>query len=230
MQFKTIAAVLAFAGLAAAQNSTNATYTQGEAKVNMNGIEGTFLFQKVEGGINVTINIVSGLTTGFQKLETGFDYHVHDFPVGANNNCTATGAHLDPAKVGVAKPCDPLNLTSCQTGDLAGKHGNFMALNNETGNLEPINYLDTQLTFDGPLNAALLGRSIVIHNNGTRVACADIVVPGYVVPAANGTNGTTGGNGTAPGTDGKPDSSATKLIGSGVAALSGVVAFMMLAL
>ncbi|KAF9354095.1 hypothetical protein BGX26_008100 [Mortierella sp. AD094] len=227
MLFKTIATTLAVAGVAAAQNSTG-NYTHGSAHIQMNKIDATFTFEKVDTGVNVTVAVASGLTEAFQILPAGFEYHVHDFPVGANNSCAATGGHLDPANVGTLKPCDPKNLTSCQVGDMSGKHGNLIAANNDTGLIATFSYIDTQLTFSGPLAGALLGRSVVIHNNGTRVGCADLVVEGYVVPAGNSTNGTNPTNGTTTTPGNKPASGAAKLVGS--VALTGLVAAMMLIL
>ena len=52
-------------------------------------------------------------------------YHIHEKPVPADGNCTGTGAHLDPYKRGEVPPCDPTDKSSCQTGDLSGKEGNF---------------------------------------------------------------------------------------------------------
>jgi hypothetical protein len=54
-----------------------------------------------------------------------FMYHIHEKPVPADGNCTATGAHLDPYKRGEVPPCDPTAKETCQTGDLSGKYGNF---------------------------------------------------------------------------------------------------------
>lgn len=51
-------------------------------------------------------------------------YHIHDQPVPANGNCTATLAHLDPYVRGEQPPCDPTHPETCQSGDLSGKHGN----------------------------------------------------------------------------------------------------------
>ena len=165
------------------------------------GVDVKFVFTTDPKGINVTIS-GTGLTIANRILATGYDYHVHVKPV-TDGNCTSTGGHLDPANVGVAKPCDPNNLTTCQTGDLAGKHGNFMGT--EDGVVPFTTYIDTQLSFSGDANNTLVGRSVVIHNNGTRIACADIIT-------ADATTTTSG---------------AAKLVGS--LALSGVVAFMMLA-
>ena len=50
-------------------------------------------------------------------------YHIHDQPVPANGNCTATLAHLDPFIRGEIPPCDSSHPETCQVGDLSGKHG-----------------------------------------------------------------------------------------------------------
>ncbi|KAG0211196.1 hypothetical protein BGX28_008376 [Mortierella sp. GBA30] len=222
MLFKSIATVLTVAGLAAAQAKE---LTHGQADIKMNNIDATFTFDKVATGMNITVTVNAGLTSTIQKLPVGFEYHIHVNPVGPNNDCMATGLHLDPAKVGVSKPCDPANLTSCQTGDLSGKYGNLIG--SDSGAIPTKQYIDTQLTFTGVGENAMVGRSVVIHNNVTRIACANLVVDGYVAPTPSaGANGTTTPSGT-----GSPSTStngAAKLIGS--VALSGVVAMMMLAL
>ncbi|KAG0092813.1 hypothetical protein BGZ93_001728 [Podila epicladia] len=208
MQIKAVASALAIASLAAA-----AVPTTGVANLkNADGLDVKFVFTTDPKGLNVTIT-GKGLTIAKRVLETGYDYHVHVKPV-TNGNCSSTGAHLDPTNVGVATPCDPKNLTSCQTGDLAGKFGNFMGT--EDGVLPFTTYIDTQLKFEGDANNTLVGRSVVIHNNGTRIACADIITEGSATSTPTGTD--------AP----KPTSGAVKLAGS--LALSSVVAFMMLAL
>ena len=52
-------------------------------------------------------------------------YHIHDQPVPADGNCTATLGHLDPFIRGEIPPCDPTQPETCQVGDLSGKHGNI---------------------------------------------------------------------------------------------------------
>ncbi|KAI1303233.1 hypothetical protein EDD11_005428 [Mortierella claussenii] len=227
MLFKSIATVLAVAGFAAAQSTNTTELKHGVAHIKKDKIEAIFTFDKVAEGMNITVNVVSGLTQGLQILPAGFEYHVHVKPVGPNNDCMATGGHLDPANVGTTKPCDPANLTTCQTGDLSGKYGNLVAVNNDTGAIPTFSKIDTQLNFTGADNAALVGRSVVIHNNGTRIACANLEVDGYTAPTP--TNGTSTGTAspTASPTGNKP-SSAVKLVGS--VALSGLIAAMMMAL
>lgn len=227
MLFKSATALLAFAGLVAAQGTTpSADLKHGSA--NVTNAKGDYLvhftFDKVDTGMNITLTGLKGLTIAAAVNKTaGYEYHIHVAPVGSDYNCTATGGHLDPYNVGSA-PCNPTNLTSCQTGDLSGKHGNIIPT--EEGTFPTIQYIDTQLSFTEPVNGTMLGRSVVIHNNGTRIACANLIVDGYTAPAINGTTTGTGAVTKPTGTDGK--SSAAKLVGS--VALTGVVALFMMAL
>ena len=60
---------------------------------------------------------------GLPEAEGPFTYHIHAKPVPADGNCTGTGAHLDPYNRGEITACDASKPETCQTGDLAGKHG-----------------------------------------------------------------------------------------------------------
>lgn len=76
----------------------------------------------------MVIDIESGLTRELEiQRGIGFEYHIHVKQVGANNNCEATGGHLDPdpSKPGVV-PCDPYAPDECQVGDLSGNHRPFL--------------------------------------------------------------------------------------------------------
>lgn len=190
----------------------------------LDGLDVLFNFDKVTEGVNVTITVSKGLTQAKQILPVGYEYHVHVNPVGPNNNCTATGGHLDPANVGPA-PCNPKNLTSCQVGDLSGKHGNFVATDSAEGALPVIQYVDTQLAFTG--TDAITGRSVVIHNNGTRIGCANIIVEGYTAPTPSG-GATTPSGSIKPNPSNGSTSGAVKLVAS--VAFSGIIAVMMMAL
>lgn len=78
----------------------------------------------------MVIDIESGLTRELEILRgVGFEYHIHVKQVGANNNCEATGGHLDadPAKPGVV-PCDPYAPDTCEEGDLSGNHWTFLCV------------------------------------------------------------------------------------------------------
>lgn len=155
-------------------------------------------------GAQVNINVTEGLNKTFALSPTkGFEYHVHVNPVGPGNDCAATGGHLDPLNVGAAK-CIPTKPEKCQEGDLSGnrqiasktkfsipnffvntcliinqkkrntfvgKHGELKAT--DSGAIK-VEYVDHQLRFDGE-TTTIAKRSIVIHNNGTRVACGNIV-------------------------------------------------------
>ncbi|KAG0058896.1 hypothetical protein BGZ90_004711 [Linnemannia elongata] len=159
------------------------------AIINMGGIVGRFTFSPLPdtqvggGGASVVIDIESGLTRELEILRgVGFEYHIHVKQVGANNNCEATGGHLDadPAKPGVV-PCDPYAPDTCEEGDLSGKHGNLEVT--PKGDLH-LKYIDRQLKFTGDATT-IVGRSLVIHNNGTRIACANIL-PASQTTSANG--------------------------------------------
>ncbi|KAF9986379.1 hypothetical protein BGZ75_001877 [Mortierella antarctica] len=146
-----------------------------QAHIDMSDIKATFTFTPLgdnsDKGANVAINIVSGLSTKTAVTPAvGFEYHIHVNPV-TNNDCMTTGGHLDPTNVGAAK-CNPTAPEKCQEGDLSGKHGTLMP--SESGALAPITYTDKEIQFTG-VNTTIIGRSIVIHNNGTRVACANLV-------------------------------------------------------
>ncbi|KAF9288955.1 hypothetical protein BGZ68_010280 [Mortierella alpina] len=140
----------------------------------MNGIEANFIFapQPHSGGAEVVIEVTEGLSKRFVLSPTGgYEYHIHENPVGPDDDCMATGGHLDPFKVGSVK-CNASRPEKCQEGDLSGKHGELMAT--ESGAIPTISYLDRQLQFSGA-ETTIAGRSVVIHNNGTRVACGDIL-------------------------------------------------------
>ncbi|KAG0263170.1 hypothetical protein BG011_009173 [Mortierella polycephala] len=143
------------------------------SSIDMNGIRANFVFAPLNGkGAQVLIEVQSGLKKQFAKSPSGgFEYHIHEHPVGPNNDCMATGGHLDPANVGSAK-CNSTKPELCQEGDLSGKHGEFNA--SDSGATPTIAYIDRQLQFSGA-GTTIEGRSIVIHNNGTRVACGNLL-------------------------------------------------------
>ena len=71
-----------------------------------------------------------------------------------------------------------------------GKHGNLKATASGASTAE---YKDYQLQFSDPAKT-IVGRSVVIHNNGTRIACANLVDP----TATTGSNGDTDANNNSP--------------------------------
>lgn len=64
---------------------------------------------------------------GLVEADGPFTYHIHAKPVPTDGNCTGTGAHLDPYNRGETPVCDASKPETCQTGDLAGKHGKVTA-------------------------------------------------------------------------------------------------------
>jgi len=54
-----------------------------------------------------------------------------------------------------------------------GKHGNLIP-KNLTASGDVLTYVDNQLQFSGE-DTTIVGRSIVVHSNGARIACANLV-------------------------------------------------------
>ncbi len=148
-------------------------------------------------------------------------YHIHDQPVPANGNCTATLAHLDPYVRGEIPPCDPTRPQTCQVGDLSGKYGMIPG----TGTYQT-SYLDLfTSTRQGP--ASFFGnRSVVIHTlNTTRLTCANFQL---VASGSNATMTSSTGR-VSPTATSSPIATYTgaavqKLV-SGAAVVAGLLAF-----
>ncbi|KAL9130598.1 MAG: hypothetical protein Q9217_001258 [Psora testacea] len=132
-------------------------------------------------GVNFNVNL-----SGFPSSTLGpFIYHIHDQPVPASGNCTATLAHLDPYIRGEQPPCDPTHPETCQVGDLSGKHGNITTSPFQTS------YLDLYSATKQGLGAFLGNRSIVVHtSNATRLTCANFVLTSGSSNSSNTTTGT----------------------------------------
>jgi len=135
-------------------------------------ITGNIAAVSAPGGTGVTFTVNF---TGFPaEAEYGpFVYHIHEFPVPADGNCTATVGHLDPTDRGEYYPCVPSAPETCQAGDLAGKHGNI------TGTSFVATYSDNYLS-TVPGSPYYFGDlSVVIHSsNTTRLTCANFVQVG----------------------------------------------------
>jgi hypothetical protein len=134
-------------------------------------------------------------------------YHIHEKPVPADGNCTGTGAHLDPYKRGETPPCDASKPETCQTGDLAGKHGKITSRDFSTKYatspfftawlerlLTRTRYTDLYLA-TLPESASYFGHlSVVFHfANKTRISCANFTLnspgapsSGYALPTGTG--------------------------------------------
>ncbi|KAL8944075.1 MAG: hypothetical protein Q9216_000666 [Gyalolechia sp. 2 TL-2023] len=170
-------------------------------------------------GVNFNINL-----SGLPDPSLGpFLYHIHDQPVPTNGNCTATLAHQDPYVRGEVPPCDPTQPQTCQSGDLAGKHGNI------TTSPFQISFLELYLsTVQGP--ASFFGnRSIVIHtSNTTRLTCANFTLTSGNSTSSNGT--APNSNGTVTGTNPVPSpftAGAAAAIVSAGAIVAGLAAFLL---
>ncbi|KAK6500208.1 hypothetical protein TWF481_010557 [Arthrobotrys musiformis] len=133
-----------------------------------------FNFTGTEDGVGI---LIQACFTGISSSQPGpYPYHVHDFVVGPNENCTATGAHLDPYLRGEVTACDAEAPETCQVGDLSGKHGKA-PLEASTGTW-CTSYVDKYLSLDSE-DVAFIGnsRSIVVHNvNKTRIGCGNILL------------------------------------------------------
>ena len=144
-------------------------------------------------GVDVNVNF-----QGFPdaSLYGPFVYHIHDLPVPADGDCTATLGHLDPQNAGEYYPCIVSSPQNCQVGDLAGKYGAISTT------LFATQYSDPFLSTVAGSSASIAGKSIVIHtSNTTRITCAN-----FVVAFSNSTGGL---NGTAPSSSSPPVPSAS---------------------
>ena len=131
-------------------------------------------------GVSVSVNFA-----GFPNAAAygPFLYHIHEFAVPADGNCSATVGHLDPTDRGEYYPCNTADLASCQVGDLAGKYGKI------TANPFLARYSDSFLSTD-PSSPAFFGdKSIVIHSsNTTRLTCANFQQVSSTNSTLNGTS------------------------------------------
>jgi len=122
-----------------------------------------------------------------------FVYHIHDLPVPEDGNCSATMGHLDPTNRGEYYPCDTANPSTCQVGDLAGKHGKIGVPDFVT------DYSDAFLSTEMGSESFFGDKSVVIHtSNATRITCANFMMMGGGAGGSNGTMGGASGTGTQP--------------------------------
>ncbi|KAG0079423.1 hypothetical protein BGZ92_001044 [Podila epicladia] len=145
-----------------------------QATLNMNGVEASFKFTPLGPGIpGARVEITGVIKVQAVNSNEGFKYHIHEKPTGPNNDCMATGGHLDPLKFGDGY-CNPAMPDKCQEGDLSGRHG---SLKPSAVPLGAITYVDKYLRWEGA-DTTIVGRSVVVHNNGTRIACGDLLPAG----------------------------------------------------
>ncbi|KIV88536.1 hypothetical protein PV10_08212 [Exophiala mesophila] len=142
-------------------------------------------------GVNFSINLFD-----FPSAEDGpFKYHIHEFPLDTEGNCTSAGGHLTPYGRQDTPPCDNTVQETCQPGDLSGKHGGIS--DTADGNTFQATFLDLYLSTD-PNSVSFFGnRSIVVHaNNGTRLNCGNFTQ--QVADSGGGQGGDSAGNGSRP--------------------------------
>jgi hypothetical protein len=121
------------------------------------------------------------------ELTTTFDhyFHIHERPlsVSGENACSldSVGGHFDPNGVqtdSASYDCNGFSfenaVSTCEVGDLSGKHGP-LSLTNERRRKRKFFFTDMNLPLSGPNSVA--HRSIVVHaeNGGAmRIACGSL--------------------------------------------------------
>jgi Cu/Zn superoxide dismutase len=122
------------------------------------------------GPTTVTVNLI-GSSGGGTRGDGNFgEWHVHEFPVDVNaaDKCGAAsvGGHYNPN--GGVYPCNKLNPSSCELGDLSGIFGVLQSSNYQN------TFTDTSLPLSGALS--IIGKSMVVHDSGgNRWVCATIM-------------------------------------------------------
>ncbi|KAI0460832.1 hypothetical protein LJB42_001567 [Komagataella kurtzmanii] len=98
-----------------------------------------------------------------------YAFHIHEFPVPENGNCTATGGHLNPSHANASLRVAS-DWSTCESGDLSGKYGKINGTHFTKHEVDP--YISLDHTSDLYIGD---GRSIVFHYaNSTRFACANL--------------------------------------------------------
>ncbi|KKA24967.1 Superoxide dismutase Cu-Zn [Rasamsonia emersonii CBS 393.64] len=137
---------------------------------NTTGIRGTISGSGGPDGVGAKFRVNF---TGFpdESLYGPFIYHIHMEPVPEDGNCTETLSHLDPYNRGEQPACNASEPATCQLGDLSGKHGSIVAVDDEPFFAE---YIDYYLSTT-PDNIAFFGNlSVVVHTaNATRLNCGN---------------------------------------------------------
>ncbi|KAI4100198.1 MAG: hypothetical protein LQ339_005604 [Xanthoria mediterranea] len=168
-------------------NPVGTTYTATLPESEKSGIRGFVSGSSGADGQGVDFTIeLSGFPDGLGP----FSYHIHDQPVPADGNCTATKAHLDPYKRGPMPPCNSAQFQTCEVGDLSGKHGKINPLRKQGKTNHPeklrgnvvtnsfgAKYTDLYLSTMEGSQSFFGSRSVVIHQrDSTRLTCANFVL------------------------------------------------------
>lgn len=123
-------------------------------------ISGSVFFTSQNGLVKVSVDL-----SGLPEFGGSFLYHIHEKPVPADGNCTATLGHFNPYNGTTDGATDAL----MEAGDLSGKHG---VINGTSINTS---YIDQYLSLNPEDPAYFGGLSVVVHfANTTRLACANI--------------------------------------------------------
>ena len=131
-------------------NDTRVRQTVVDARATFQGdINGSVTLTQGLGGGAVTIKVA---LSGLDPAQGPFPWHVHTLPVTAAGGCAGTGGHY--------------NFTAGE-GELSIRHGDLP----NTSSVHKT-YTDTFLSLSG--EGSVLGRSIVLHNDTSMIACATL--------------------------------------------------------
>lgn len=136
------------------------------AELSTGDIEGIIEFTVPNKTVFVNFDIV-----GLPEGKGPFIYHIHQYPVPQDGNCTGTGGHLNPFNG--TTTCNSTDISTCQVGDLSGKHGSIAS---DLTCFEA-KYYDPYLSLN-PDDVAYFGNlSVVVHDaSEARIACANITL------------------------------------------------------
>ncbi|EPS36173.1 hypothetical protein H072_10369 [Dactylellina haptotyla CBS 200.50] len=228
MHFSKSAALLAVAAGASVVSAADAPETQGnaattvyEARFSNADVGNAYLnFTGTPDGVGVLVTACFGNIVAAQAGP--YPYHIHQMVVPADNNCTATGGHLDPYMRTDEPPCDANAPQTCEVGDLSGKHGKI-PLDVNTA-MWCTSYVDKFLSLKSD-DQAFIGnsRSIVVHNaEKVRLACGNIVAAAAGGMGASSANTTTTPGATSTGGPAVSTGAAGR-IGANALALGGIL-------
>lgn len=128
-----------------------------------------------------TVAIDVQATTGLTPSMGPYTYHIHLAPVN-NASCATTLGHWNPTGVNYTVAAGVSGtLSSFEAGDLSGKFGKIPG--SADGSFSKATYMDPTIAISG-MNS-ITGKSVTVHNvNGTRIACANIMMDSVSSPPA----------------------------------------------
>lgn len=162
----TVASVAGASAPVATDSPTDVVY---QASFNKT-IDGYVKFSSTNGSVLVDVKLL-----GLPETGGPFLYHIHEKPVPASGNCSATLGHFNPFG-GDPKASAPQGK---EIGDLSGKHGLIEGTSISTS------YIDEYLSLNPNSEAYFGGLSVVVHfKNTSRLACANISLA-HTIPVAD---------------------------------------------